>query len=247
MRPLVESERLYVGPSRLCERLSRDEGPLVVIDVGLGAGSNAAAALRARAALPEAARPLELISFERDLTALALALRPEHAAHFGFEGASYAAAQQLLQAQRYESTSVRWRLVLGDALQGLSRMPEASADIVFWDPFSPRANPLLWTVAAFRALRRVCREGATVHTYSGATSTRTALLLAGFAVGFGEPIGDKTQTTTAAVRIEDLARPLDARWFQRLARSSAPLPVDAPEDALATLAALPQFRPGLAR
>ncbi len=38
--PLVEAPRLYIEPSRLAERLSQadHDGPLVLLDVGLGAG-----------------------------------------------------------------------------------------------------------------------------------------------------------------------------------------------------------------
>ena len=123
----------------------------------------------------------------------------------------------------------------------LALEPAASADVVFWDPFSPRANPELWTIAAFTALRRLCRAGATVHTYSGATAVRSALLLAGFAVGVGEATGEHKAATVAAVDLEDLACPLDRRWLARLGRSTAGFPGDAPADALARVAALPQF------
>jgi queuine tRNA-ribosyltransferase len=129
----------------------------------------------------------------------------------------------------------------GELLASLDAEPPASADVVFWDPFSPRANPELWTVAAFRALRRVCRAGATVHTYSASTRVRSALLLAGFAVGAGDDIGEYKQTTLAAADLCDLTRPLDRRFLQRLLRSSAPFPTDAPADAHARLAALPQL------
>ena len=44
--PAVESERLYVAQSRLAARLAEAGGPLVLFDVGLGAGSNALAAWR---------------------------------------------------------------------------------------------------------------------------------------------------------------------------------------------------------
>ena len=115
------------------------------------------------------------------------------------------------------------------------------ADIVFWDPFSPRANPSLWTVAAFAALRRCAGPRCTVVTYSASTATRVALLLAGFAVGVGDAIGAKAQTTMAAVDVADLARPLNRRWLERLSRPDAPLPTDAPHDAAARVAALPQF------
>jgi len=115
--------------------------------------------------------------------------------------------------------------------------------VVFWDPFSPKANPSLWSVAAFSALRRACRAGATVHTYSGATATRSALLLAGFAVGIGPSTNAGKFGTLAATDLGSLAEPLDRRWLERLSRSSAAFPSDAPSDALARIAVLPQFHP----
>src|SRR5690349_20990417 len=61
--PCAEAERLYVAASGLERRLGEPEpSPLVVLDVGLGAGSNAAAALRACLALPAGRRPLSLVS-----------------------------------------------------------------------------------------------------------------------------------------------------------------------------------------
>jgi hypothetical protein len=118
---------------------------------------------------------------------------------------------------------------------------EAAADVVFWDPFSPRANPELWSVAAFTTLRGRCRAGATVHTYSGATAVRSALLLAGFYVGVGEPTGEHKAATCAAVELAALERPLDRRWLERLGRSTAGFPADAPADAYRRVCEHPQF------
>ena len=69
-----------------------------------------------------------------------------------------------------------------------------------------------------------------------------ALLLSGWAVGVGDPTGNKAATTAAAVRVEDLVRPLDRRWLARLGGSNVPLPGDAPADAVALAAAAPQFQ-----
>ena len=140
----------------------------------------------------------------------------------------------------HETARTRWRLVTGDVLESLARWT-APADIVFWDPFSPRANPALWTIAAFAAARRVAGPRCTLFTYSASTATRLAMLLAGWAVGVGDPIGDKTQTTAAAVAPEDLARPLDRRWLARLSLPDVPLPTDAPPDAAARARAARQF------
>jgi queuine tRNA-ribosyltransferase len=243
--PLVESERLYLTPSHLAARLREpNPRPLMLLDVGLGAGSNAVAAWRLAEALPERQRQLRLVSFDRSLGALELALQPEHAAAFAFDGAVSRAARELLEQGRAASAHTEWRLRLGELPGTLALEPAACADIVFWDPFSPSANPELWTVRALTALRRLCGDAATVHTYSGATATRSALLLAGFAVGVGEPISPGRSATIASVRCADLPRPLDRRWLDRLARSSAAFPPDAPADALQRIRALPQFAPG---
>jgi queuine tRNA-ribosyltransferase len=47
--------------------------------------------------------------------------------------------------------------------------------------------------------------------------------------------------TVAALEPAELEQPLDRRWLERLARSTAPFPPDAPADALERVRALPQF------
>jgi queuine tRNA-ribosyltransferase len=239
--PTVESERLYVAQSRLRERLAEGGRPLVLFDVGLGAGSNALAAWRASEEAAEGARTLEIASFERDLGPLRLALSPEVAPAFGPCAAAAAAARALLAEGRFATGRTLWRLVPGDAAESLAR-EVAVADVVFWDPFSPRVNPDLWTLAAFSAVRARSAGRATLFTYSTATATRSALLLAGFFVGAGDPSGPKEETTAAAADPGDLARPLDGSWLRRLERSSAPFPADAPPDALDRIRSHPQFR-----
>jgi len=238
--PLVEAEQLYVRQSRLGERLRTTAGRNVVLfDIGMGAGSNALAARAESERTPASAARLELVSFERDVGALELALTQP--AEFALEGESGEAARALLAHGRQETVRTCWRLQHGDILEALAR-ENCLADTVFWDPFSPKANPDLWTVAAFAAVRRAAHARCTLFTYSASTAVRIALLLAGWAVGVGESIGEKSQTTAAAVVATDLARPLDRGWLARLSRPDVPLPSDAPADLVARICALPQFR-----
>jgi queuine tRNA-ribosyltransferase len=240
--PRVEAAALYVGPSRLRERLLEPNPlPLRLLDVGLGAGSNAVAAWQLSQSFTAPARRLEIVSFDRSLAALERALEPAHRAAFGFDGAAGDAAAALIREHRSESARSDWRLHVGELPGTLSRESEPRAEVVFWDPFSPRENPNLWGMSAFRALFRCCHERVSVHTYSGATAMRAALLLAGFAVGEGEPTVAGKRTTVAARAPSELAQPLDKRWFARLARSSAPFPPDAPPEALELIRSLPQF------
>jgi queuine tRNA-ribosyltransferase len=242
--PLVEVERLYISPSRLAARLSSAQHePLVVLDAGLGAGSNAIAAWRSARDSRERTRQLELISVDRTDAALELALQPEHAAAFGFDDDAASAARTLLAERRHKSAHTQWRLQLGELLSELTRTAAESVDVVFWDPYSPRTDPALWNVRAFSALRRICRAGTTVHTYSGATATRTALLLAGFSVGYGPSAGEKQKrSTVAAVHHTDLTQPLDRGWLEALRPSPGSWPGDAPSDTLTRLKQHPQFQ-----
>jgi queuine tRNA-ribosyltransferase len=240
--PLVEAERLYIAPSRLAQRLAeRADSPLVLFDVGLGAGSNAAAAWKTAQAAPESGRRLSIVSFDRSRAALELALLPAHAPHFGFDAETRSAAQAVLEEGRCSTPRAEWRLHEGELPYTLRETPAELADLVFWDPFSPLANPELWNFDSFAQLRRCCRPGAGVYTYSGATRIRSALLLAGFEVGFGVAISPGRDATEAVVAPASCERALGRRWLERLSRSSHPFPLDAPRDAFARVSAMPQF------
>jgi queuine tRNA-ribosyltransferase len=240
--PMVEAALMYVEPSRLLRRLqTAGDGPLVLFDVGLGAASNAITAWRVSEGLSADARRLSIVSFDHSRQPLELALQPEHAATFELEGRAGEAARALLDGG-YESQRTSWTMHLRDLLVALRAQPDAVADLVYWDVYSARGCPALWTVDTFCSLRRVCRRGATVHTYSGALAARAAMLLAGFAVGLGPSSGAKQKhSTIAATELTDLALPLDRKWLERLRAAGSVLPSDAPADALERIEALPQF------
>lgn len=222
--PWAEACALYVEQLGLAGALAAPGPALVVYDVGLGAGTNAVAALTRAAALPGPRRALRIESFEVDLAPLRLALAD--AAGFPFLQPWAAAARALADTGAWEDVAqgLAWRLHGGDALAALGREDLPPADLVFFDPFSPAANPGMWTPAALARVLARCGPRARLATYSASTRTRVSLLLAGFHVGAGHATGLKGETTVAAVRREDLAEPLGARWLARWERSSARAP-----------------------
>jgi tRNA U34 5-methylaminomethyl-2-thiouridine-forming methyltransferase MnmC len=243
--PWQEALRLYVDQPRLAERLRQPGPPLVILDVGLGAATNAVAALtRARELGAERRRTLELISLEVDLAPLRLALADPMG--FPFLQPFREAAAVLMRDRAWEGEGLRWRLLQGNAVSQLeSELPRA--DLVFFDPFSPVSNPEMWTEVVLSRVRSCCREdgeGAQLMTYSAATPTRVTLLLAGFYVGAGVSTGTKGETTIAATRLEALEAPLGARWLERWSRSSSRAPHGAPltPEVEARLRAHPQWR-----
>lgn len=244
--PWQEARALYVEQSRLAEKLRREGPPLRVWDVGLGAGTNAVAALTCARELGEQRRrELRVVSFEIDLAPLRLAL--SDGPGFPFLQPFAAAGNALLRGQSWSDEGSSWEVHLGDAAQLWERAWEP-ADLIFFDPFSPVSNPTMWTPAAFAKLRTKARndgDGCTLFTYSAATPTRVSLLLGGFFVGTGIATGMKKETTVAATRRELLEQPVDERWLSRWERSAAQAPhgLESSEEIRSAVRGHEQFTP----
>ncbi len=241
-RPSDEANALYIEQSRLAQRLRAAAGEgdateLVIWDVGLGAASNAMAAVACfEATLAErgaaALRPLRLVSFECDLDPLKLAARK---AAF-FPHLQHAAPHALLEKGRWTDASglLTWELVHGDFREKFSAAP--APDLVFYDPFSAKTDTGLWTSELFASVRAHCgAKPAELYTYSAATAVRVALLLAGFYVAEGVGTGPKTATTIALTRLDDgvaevwATRLLGTAWLARWRRSGSKYPPGLPE------------------
>jgi queuine tRNA-ribosyltransferase len=239
--PSDEAQRLYVEQSRLSARLVKDGTEngavipeLVIWDVGLGAASNAMAAIQCfetqyaeKTAL--LMRPLRIVSFECDLDPLALAAKfPSHFPHL-----RHGAPHALLEHGRWRHPSglLEWELLKGDFLNFIETA--AQPDLIFYDPFSAKTDSALWTTEVFARVRARCGANpAELFTYSAATSVRVALLAAGFFVGEGVGTGPKATTTIAFANErsviegaeEPAARLLGAEWLVRWRRSTSKFP-----------------------
>jgi queuine tRNA-ribosyltransferase len=104
--PWDEANRLYVEQVHLGKRLStRTQEPFRILDIGLGAAANAAAALSCAAALGnQLVRPMEIVSLELDLAPLTLAL--EDLGGFSFLAPWRAACEALVRDGSWEGQGV---------------------------------------------------------------------------------------------------------------------------------------------
>ncbi len=252
--PSDEAQRLYVGQSRLAERLVKSSTgggevsgagvdgavrELVIWDVGLGAASNAMAAIQCFESRyaekgAEALRPLRIVSFECDLDPLTLAAKfPSYFPHL-----RHGAPHALLEHGRWRHASglLEWELLKGDFLTYIETAAEP--DVIFYDPFSAKTDTGLWTAEVFARMRVRCGEKpAELFTYSAATAVRVALLAAGFYVAEGVGTGPKATTTVAFARerretdagVWPEARLLGAEWLARWRRSTSKSPVSLTE------------------
>lgn len=230
--PMEEARKLYVEQSFLAERLRENapnKEPLVIWDVGLGAGANAMAAIECYEHA-SGARPLHISSFENDLDSLRLALRQQH--DFPYLRAD--ATSAILADGHWQSPNdagLSWELLPGDFRETMERA--ARPDLIFYDMFSTRSSSHLWTLGTFRKLFAACAGRAVeLFTYTCSTANRAALLAAGFHLARGRNAGEKIETTialTPAALRSSFARRrelLASDWLAKWNRSAAKFPTD---------------------
>jgi queuine tRNA-ribosyltransferase len=233
--PGDEANKLYVEQSFLAARLLKRESPaeeLVIWDVGLGAASNAMAAIHCfeRCYVEKgenALRPLRLVSFEWDLDPLTLAAKNPAC----FPHLRHAAPCQILEYGQWKHATslLQWELLKGD-FRGFIESATIP-DLVFYDPFSSKTDSALWTTEIFaRIFKRCLPKSAELYTYSASTAVRVSLLTAGFFVAQGVGTGPKPDTTIAFTTAKGAGdHPLSPRllgegWLRRWRRSGAKFP-----------------------
>jgi tRNA U34 5-methylaminomethyl-2-thiouridine-forming methyltransferase MnmC len=222
--PMTEAVALHVRQQRLVERTAETDGPFVIWDVGLGAAANAVAVLEAFAENPTA--DVQLYSFDHTSAPLAFAL--QHANELGYLAAHTGAIEHLLSHGEWRTahaSRLRWHFHPGDFCLTMTAAPKPHA--VLYDPYSPAANPELWTLEHFTALHALLDPArpCLLTNYTRSTAVRVTLLLAGFFVGHGHATGEKDETTIAANALSLLPEPLDQRWLDRVQRSTRAAPL----------------------
>lgn len=230
--PWREANALYIDQSRLREKLTQNlDEEFVIFDVGLGAAANALAALACIRELGDRCRPVRIVSFEKELELLRFALH--HSSQFAHFSGWEKPITELLENHFWTDGRVSWHLREGNFLDCIEQ--EAfRAHLIFYDPYSPKMNEEMWTISCFRKVRAKSREpnegGTSLYTYSRATRVRTAMILAGFFVGQGEPTGLKSETTQAATDLKELGKPLVRDFFRTWRKSHARAPFDCPPE-----------------
>ncbi|MBP6740480.1 MAG: tRNA guanosine(34) transglycosylase Tgt [Leptospiraceae bacterium] len=233
--PMVEAKELYIDQSNLSERLAtsnhkeemnEDAEPFIIWDVGLGAATNAMAAIVCHESISNP-RAMHLISFESDLDPLKLAIKNAGR----FPHLYHKAPRKLLERSIWQSDSglITWNLIFGDfaVLFSSQKIP----DLIFYDPFSFKTDSLLWKAEFFQRIFNHCKASektTTLYTYSASTAVRSALLHAGFWVGKGIGIGPKLDTTIAFSKApeSELEKKnlLSSEWLSRREKSYARYP-----------------------
>ena len=156
---------------------------IVILDVCFGLGYNSAAAL-------DTANNLTIFALENDPKIL------EEIQTINADFESYNMIKEVAKHKDYENTEkgIKIKLLLGDARETIHEINE-KIDAVFFDPFSPKKCPELWTLEFFKDVFKTMKPGSILATYSCATHVRQKMRETGFEVKDGPIFGRKSPST----------------------------------------------------
>jgi len=169
-----------------------ERGTLRLLDVCYGLGYNTAAALEVIWAVNPTCQ-VELVGLELDATVPQAAIAPP------LIDAWSPPLQRILRAIAFEhqhtTPFLNATLRLGDARQTIQALVTEGwqAHAIFFDPFSPRRCPQLWTVEFLALVAQCLAADGKLATYSRSAAVRSAMVAAGLHIGT-IPLGDVHQS-----------------------------------------------------
>jgi tRNA U34 5-methylaminomethyl-2-thiouridine-forming methyltransferase MnmC len=161
-----------------------DREEVSLLDVCFGLGYNSAAALDMFKG-----KRIEIIGLENDEEIL------DAISSIDYPFNSKEIIIKLTKAKEYTSERVRAQLIVGDARESVKNLSSDMFDVVFFDPFSPKKCPELWTGELFSDVYRIMKKGGVLATYSCAGIVRRNMKEAGFSVSDGPCVGRKSPGT----------------------------------------------------
>jgi tRNA U34 5-methylaminomethyl-2-thiouridine-forming methyltransferase MnmC len=225
----TEAFQKFAEATHLAQRVN--SGVLKLLDVCYGLGYNTAAALEVIWASNPACQ-VEVYGLELDGSVPQAAITPDFLQYWTTP--VQRALVAIAEAGTYQAPQLTATLLLGDARQTIQILIKErfQADAIFFDPFSPRHCPQLWTVEFFHCIAQCLSPDGYLSTYCRAASVRTALKSVGLCLGtIPVPVQSAphewAQGTIAAWTIENL-QPLSPMEQEHL-QTRASIPYRDPE------------------
>ncbi len=172
----LEAIKKFIEPTKV-------KDGMIILDVCFGLGYNSAAAL-------DVAKNLTIFALENDEKIL------EEIQTINADFESYDMIKEVAKNKEYNKEGIKIKLLLGDARETIHQINE-KVDVVFFDPFSPKKCPELWTLEFFKDVFKTMKPGGILATYSCATHVRNKLKETGFIVKDGPIFGRKSPSTLA--------------------------------------------------
>jgi tRNA U34 5-methylaminomethyl-2-thiouridine-forming methyltransferase MnmC len=176
----------FAQATELAQIATRNQ--LCLLDVCYGLGYNTAAALETIWAIHPACT-IDLYALELDASVPLAAIEPPLITVWTSEVQSI--LKQIALTHHCTTPRLRANLLIGDARQTVQQLHSSSvqADAIFFDPFSPRRCPQLWTIEFFAQIAQCLSPSGKLATYSRSASVRAALRAARLQIG-SIPVGE---------------------------------------------------------
>ena len=100
----------------------------------------------------------------------------------------------------FKIDNFNFKILIGDARKTLPLYDDLQFHCIFQDAFSPKKNPLLWTIEWFQELKKHSKPNVILSSYSSHMSIRAALYGAGFLVESRKGFGIKRTCTRALLQ-----------------------------------------------
>ncbi len=156
------------------------QSEIKLLDVCYGLGYNTAAAIETIRTVNPTCK-IEIYGLELDPTVPIGATQVlQHWSNYVQE-----ILESLAKQHSYQQNHLKAQLLIGDARQTIQQLIESKfqADAIFFDPFSPRRCPQLWTIEFFQLVAQCLAPTGKLATYSRSASVRSALIAAGLQIG----------------------------------------------------------------
>jgi len=190
----TEAELKFVVPTGIAQKGQR-QGQINILDVCFGLGYNSASALDALSnCAPSCA--VQVWGLENNWEVLRQAVAQQM--HRIWSDRTQRVLEKLTLCPTVQDQQWQLQLILTDARQGIHHVPDRSADAIFFDPFSPKRCPQLWTIDFLRLVSAKLKPDGYWVTYSCAAAVRCALLELGLNLWAVEPLGRKSCGTIAS-------------------------------------------------
>lgn len=181
-----EAIKKFVEPCQIKELAKT--GSIKILDVCFGLGYNTAAAIDV-ALQKNPSCHIEVIGLENDEGILQEILSLEDSF------ASYGMIKECVRYNySYNKKNIQIKIIIGDALQTIKQVT-GEFDAVFFDPFSPKKCPALWTETLFRDMYQRMKKDGRLATYSCARVVRDNMKTAGFTVFDGPKLWRRGPST----------------------------------------------------
>ena len=185
-----EALKKYAIPCKIAEKAK--SGKVVILDAFFGIGYNSAMAIDiALESNPDC--EIEVVGLENDpeIVEKIKEMMPPISFYTHYKNKLTPSVLEFVEG------NVRVKILLGDARETITSLGSDYFDAIFYDPFSPKTQPDMWTVEIFREVYRVLKKTGILATYSCARVVRENMSKANLFYDDGPIVGRRGPGTIA--------------------------------------------------